>query len=397
MVVKKSPAPGAPETPGKPQTAQERLARMMKDGSAIAKLREKYDTVVQPASQVVSIVPRIITGAFPFDLAMGGGVPGGVIHHWFGPKYAGKTVTACLTAAAVQRLCTNCYQSFSETCCPAPRQGLAAFIDVEGALDLAWAKRLGVDTETLAYSKPGSGEEAADTMDIYLTGGEVDIVVLDSIAALAPRAEQNKAADEAVVGEQARIVHRMMRKSVSALNAAGNMNGGKGRRPTIIFLNQVRYKVGVMFGNPETTAGGTGPAYTASTEVRFRSPKHQKVTADTKTPEGSSALIDSPVFVEVNFTIEKNKTFAAKGIEGDFRVMQRDTLDKRLGEVYDEHHLVARAIDAGLIEGAGNSWTCLGKQFRGKGVIEQELVKDKKLKSDLRDAVIKVLTSIVGG
>lgn len=373
-----APAKGPPPPPA--ASAKDRLAAVL-SSKTLAAVQKEHGGKVQTAGTYKVAIPRVPIGALPADLAFGGiGFPLGCIWHNYGPKAAGKTTTTLLLIAAVQRTCAGCLKLYTGKCCEKPRQMLAAYVDVEGVLDLGWAAKLGVNVDEMLYSRPGSAEEAADLVDFYLSGGLVDLVVLDSVAAMVPSAELDKTASEAVVGEQARCVHRMLRKAVGVINRQGVTTG---LRPTLVCLNQPRNKVGVVFGNPETTAGGNGPPLMASIEVKFLSSAHTKAPGDDN---------GKPLYVTIRFRIEKNKTASGKGIEVEYRVMQRDTETKKEGDIYDEHTLIERAIDAGLLEGSGSSWNLMGKNYRGKSIIELELQKDLDLREQLRGAIYRVLS-----
>jgi recombination protein RecA len=356
---------------------KERMAKVL-SGEGMKALVKEHQTVMAPASTFKAAIPRIPMDIVSLDLGLGGGMPAGVMHHWFGNKASGKTLTLLLMIAKAQKLCSNCYQPHSESCCKEPRPMVCGFIDVEGALDFLWAKLLGVDMDALLYSRPNVGEEAADTLEALLDSGEVDLIGVDSLAALIPASEKGKAAGDADPASQARLVHRMMRKATSYLNEAGNRTG---RRPTVIFLNQNRMKVGVVFGNPETQAGGSGPGYAASLELKFKTPKYLE---DANDPSGK------PIYVTINWAVEKFKLGVGKA-EGEYRVMQRATDTMRKGEVMDHHLLIDLGVRAGLIEGSGSSWDCMGINYRGKSAIELKAMQDPALAAALRAAVLQVM------
>ena len=175
-------------------------------------------------------VEGISTGALSLDLALGGkGLPRGRIIELFGPESSGKTTIALHAVAQAQR------------------EGVAAFIDAEHALDPSWCKRLGVDIEALLVSQPGSAEEALQIAEMLVLSNAVDVIVIDSVAALVPRAEIEGEIGDSFVGVQARLMSQALRK----------LTGGVSRsKCVLIFINQIREKIGVMFGSPETTPGG---------------------------------------------------------------------------------------------------------------------------------------------
>jgi len=190
-------------------------------------------------------VEGVSTGALSLDLALGGkGLPRGRIVELFGPESSGKTTIALHAVAQAQR-----------------NGGVAAFIDVEHALDPAWCKRLGVDIEALLVSQPGSAEEALQIAEMLVLSNAVDIIVIDSVAALVPRAEIEGEIGDTFVGVQARLMSQALRK----------LTGGVSRsKCVLIFINQIREKIGVMFGSPETTPGGRALKFYSSCRIDVR-------------------------------------------------------------------------------------------------------------------------------
>jgi len=190
-------------------------------------------------------IESISTGALSLDLALGGrGVPRGRIIELFGPESSGKTTIALHIVAEAQRA-----------------GGVAAFIDAEHALDPGWAKRLGVQTDSLLVSQPSSGEEALQITEMLVKSNAVDCIVVDSVAALVPKAELEGDMGDSHVGLQARLMSQALRKLTGVLSRS---------KTVLIFINQIRQKIGVMFGNPETTTGGLGLKFYSSCRVDIR-------------------------------------------------------------------------------------------------------------------------------
>ncbi len=190
-------------------------------------------------------VEAISTGALNLDIALGiGGIPRGRIVEIYGPESSGKTTLALHAVAEAQKL-----------------GGEAAFIDAEHALDPAYAKKIGVDVDNLIVSQPDTGEQALEIAEALIRSGAIDIVVVDSVAALVPKAEIDGDMGDAHVGLQARLMSQALRKLAGTINKTNAI---------IIFINQLREKVGVMFGNPETTAGGRALKYYASVRMDIR-------------------------------------------------------------------------------------------------------------------------------
>ncbi len=190
-------------------------------------------------------IPGISTGALSLDLALGGrGIPRGRIIEIFGPESSGKTTLALTVAANAQKA-----------------GGVAAFIDAEHALDPSWAKRIGVNIDEMLVSQPDTGEQALEICELLVRSNAVDIIVIDSVAALIPRAEIEGEMGEAQVGLQARLMSQAMRKLTGVI-ARSNC--------TVIFINQIREKIGVMFGSPETTPGGRALKFYSSVRIDIR-------------------------------------------------------------------------------------------------------------------------------
>ena len=190
-------------------------------------------------------VAGISTGCLSLDMAMGGqGVPSGRVVEIFGPESGGKTTLALHVVAQAQR-----------------RGGIAAFIDAEHALDPTWAKKLGVELETLLVSQPGCGEEALHIAEMLIRSNAVDVIVIDSVAALVPRKELEGEIGDAHVGLQARLMSQSLRKLTGAIAKS---------KTAVIFINQIREKIGVMFGNPETTPGGRALKFYSSCRLDVR-------------------------------------------------------------------------------------------------------------------------------
>ena len=191
---------------------------------------------------VVEVIP---TGAIALDIALGvGGIPRGRVAEIYGPESSGKTTVALHVIAEAQKL-----------------GGVAAFIDAEHALDAAYAKRLGVDIDNLLVSQPDTGEQALEITEALVRSGAVDVVVVDSVAALVPRSEIEGEMGDSHVGLQARLMSQALRKLTGAISKSNT---------SVVFINQIREKVGVMFGNPETTPGGRALKFYASVRLEVR-------------------------------------------------------------------------------------------------------------------------------
>ena len=275
----------------------------------------------EAANQKVSVVS---SGSLALDIALGaGGYPKGRIVEIYGPESSGKTTVALHAVAAVQK-----------------EGGIAAFIDAENALDPEYAKALGVNIDELLLSQPDYGEQGLQIAEKLITSGAVDLVVIDSVAALVPKAEIDGEIGDSSVGLQARMMSQAMRK------LAGHINKTK---TTAIFINQLREKVGVMFGNPETTPGGRALKFYASVRLDVRGNTQIKGTGDQK---------DTNVGKETKIKVVKNKV-APPFKEAMVEIMYGEGIS-RTGE------LVKIATDLDIIQKAG-AWYSYNGEKIGQG------------------------------
>ncbi|MBC7353043.1 MAG: recombinase RecA [Thermogutta sp.] len=215
--------------------------------SAVQQIEKQFgEGAIMPLGATkTEVIEGIPTGSLSLDLALGGqGIPRGRIIEIFGPESSGKTTLALHVIAQAQK-----------------RGGIAAFIDAEHALDPAWAKRLGVDLENLLVSQPSSGEEAMHIAEMLIRSNAVDVIVIDSVAALVPQKELEGEIGDSHVGLQARLMSQSLRKLTGAIAKA---------KTAVIFINQIREKIGVMFGSPETTPGGRALKFYASCRIDVR-------------------------------------------------------------------------------------------------------------------------------
>ncbi len=215
--------------------------------TAITQIERSYGkgSIMRMGSDVVQRIEFISTGAVNLDAAIGiGGVPRGRISEIYGPESSGKTTLCLHVIANAQRA-----------------GGIAAFVDAEHALDVAYARKLGVDVDNLLVSQPDTGEQALDIAEVLIRSNAVDVVVIDSVAALVPRAEIEGEMGDSHVGLQARLMSQALRKITGAVNRS---------HTSVIFTNQIREKIGVMFGSPETTSGGRALKFYASVRLDIR-------------------------------------------------------------------------------------------------------------------------------
>ncbi|MBY0523834.1 MAG: recombinase RecA [Gemmataceae bacterium] len=277
-------------------------------------------SIMQLGESTALDVQGIPTGALSLDIALGGrGLPRGRIIEIFGPESSGKTTVALHAVASAQR-----------------GGGVAAFIDAEHALDPAWAKRLGVDLESLLISQPPNAEEALQIAEMLVKSNAVDIIVIDSVAALVPRAEVDGEIGDSHMGLQARLMSQALRKLNPAISKT---------RTCIIFINQLRQKIGVMFGNPETTSGGLALKFYSSVRLDIR-----KVTGikDGEETVGS----------RIKVRVVKNK------IAPPFRLAEFDLMHDR--GISREGDLIDLAIEDKIVDKSG-AWINYGEIRLGQG------------------------------
>jgi recombination protein RecA len=213
----------------------------------MAQIEKQYGqgSIMQMDEHSYAKIEGISTGSLSLDIALGGaGIPRGRITELFGPESSGKTTLALHAVAEAQKA-----------------GGIAAFIDAEHALDTTWAKRLGVDVSSLLVSQPDTGEQALDIAQMLIASNSVDIIVVDSVAALTPKAEIEGEMGDTHVGLQARLMSQAMRKLTAIISKS---------KTALIFINQIRMKIGVMFGNPETTPGGKALKFYSSVRIDLR-------------------------------------------------------------------------------------------------------------------------------
>ena len=214
---------------------------------AVGQIEKQFGkgAIMRLGQGAIAAIPRISTGSISIDNALGiGGVPRGRVVEIFGPEASGKTTLALQVIAQAQR-----------------GGGTAAFVDAEHALDPTYASKLGVDLDNLLVSQPDNGEQALEIVEVLVRSGGADVVVVDSVAALVPRAEIDGEMGDAQVGLQARLMSQALRKLTAVVSKS---------RTCLIFINQLRVKIGVMFGNPETTTGGRALKFYASVRIDIR-------------------------------------------------------------------------------------------------------------------------------
>lgn len=314
--------------------------------TTLDKLDKTYGkgTVMRLSDQAVMEVPIISTGSLGLDIALGiGGLPRGRVVEIYGPESSGKTTLTMHAIAEAQKA-----------------GGLAAFIDAEHAFDKAYAEKLGIDTKNLLISQPDNGEQALEIAEHLISSGAIDIIVIDSVAALVPRAEIEGEMGDSKMGLQARLMSQALRKLTGTINKTGCC---------CIFINQLREKIGVMFGSPETTTGGNALKFYASVRLDIRRIGQIK--------EGADSILGNRTRVKV----VKNKMAPPFKVV-EFDIMYGEGISK-VGEVLD------LAVELEIVKKSG-SWFSYGETRLGQGRDSvRDLLKDNQELMDELEVKIK--------
>jgi recombination protein RecA len=329
----------------RPQNAEKLKALQL----TLDKIEKSYGkgTIMKLGDSAVVPVDTISTGSLTLDMALGtGGLPRGRVVEIYGPESSGKTTLAIHAIAEAQK-----------------SGGIAAFIDAENAFDSSYAKKLGVDVENLLVSQPDNGEQALEITENLIRSGAIDIIVIDSVAALTPKSEIEGEMGESKMGLQARLMSQALRKLTGTINKTGCC---------CIFINQLREKIGVMFGNPETTTGGNALKFYASVRLDIRRTSQIK--------EGES-IIGNRTRVKV----VKNK-LAPPFRQAEFDIIYGQGISKT-GEIID------LAVDNGILKKSG-SWFSYGETKLGQGrdAVKQLLLDNPELSEELENKIKDALT-----
>ncbi|MGC8594973.1 MAG: recombinase RecA [Candidatus Kryptoniota bacterium] len=312
--------------------------------TALAQIEKDYGkgTIMKMGEGPILKIDAISTGSISLDWALGiGGIPRGRITEIFGPESSGKTTLCLSTIAEAQKL-----------------GGVAAFIDAEHALDLNYARRIGVDTNNLLLSQPEFGEQALDIVETLVRSNAIDIVVIDSVAALTPRAEIEGDMGDAQMGAQARLMSQALRKLTSAINKSNTC---------VIFTNQLRSKIGVFYGSPETTTGGNALKFYAAVRLDIRKRDHIK--------EGQE-IVGNRVRVKV----VKNKV-APPFKEVEFDIGYNEGIS-RIGDLLD------MAVEKEIVEKSGTWFSYRNERLgQGREAAKKYFQENPKLLDELENEV----------
>ncbi|MBK7520600.1 MAG: recombinase RecA [Gammaproteobacteria bacterium] len=319
--------------------------------AALAQIERQFGkgTVMRMGDRQHVAIPAVSTGSLGLDIALGvGGLPRGRVVEIYGPESSGKTTLTLSVIAECQKM-----------------GGTAAFIDAEHALDPGYAEKLGVNVDDMIVSQPDTGEQALEVVDMLVRSGAVDIVVIDSVAALTPRAEIEGEMGDTHVGLQARLMSQALRK------ITGNI---KRTNTLVIFINQIRMKIGVMFGSPETTTGGNALKFYSSVRLDIRR-------------IGSVKEGDEVIGSETRVKVVKNK------VAPPFRQAEFDILYGR--GIYRMGEVIELGVKLGLIEKSGAWYSCKGERIgQGKANAARYLSDNPELAATLEGEIRALALSV---
>lgn len=310
---------------------------------AISSIEKTYGkgSIMKLGDGVISNIESIPTGALSLDFALGiGGIPRGRVTEIYGPESSGKTTLCLHIIAEAQK-----------------RGGLAAFIDAEHAMDVNYAKKLGVDTPNLLLSQPDFGEQALEITDTLVRSNALDVIVIDSVAALVPRSEIEGEMGDATMAVQARLMSQALRKLTGAISKS---------KTAVVFINQLRSKIGIVFGNPETTTGGNALKFYASLRLDIRRIAAIKDGTDVIGNRTKVKIVKSkvaPPFKEVEFDILYNEGISKSG------------------------DLIDMAVNMGIIKKSGAWFTFEEDRYQGREQFRQKLIENPEMYSKVEKEV----------
>lgn len=391
---------------------------MKKEESILEKLNKKAPGLLLRASSSAALhIPRLPIGIFSLDAATGGGIPLGRVTGIFGKKSSGKTVVALKIVASAQKFCRKHWRRMIPTdkrllrclacgfldnaegdCPDCHAAGFSSklvdrgdflyicpeckkynpmrtvWMDLEGAWSNEWAQKQGVNCHYVFLSRPEYAEQAIDVSDAVLRDGDFDFLVIDTLAHMVPMAEIEESVEKWQQGLQARLINKMLRKLISAINHPGLE---KLQRPTILMLNQIRFKIGVFYGDPEVKPGGEGQNFATSMDIKLWSGKYEKDEAG------------NTLSMVTNFRVVKNKCSAPMH-EGNFRLWLTENNNRKIGDTEETEVVIGIAFEKGLFGNSREGWNIFGESAKTKEEIVQRLISDSALFEKTRNSLLSM-------
>lgn len=362
-------------------------------------------TVILASDNDSMDIARWSTGIMCLDHVLGGGrseetgrmtygLPRGFFTSFYGGESDGKTTTALITAGAVQKSCRFCSTRITKKngcACGQNVPCVVAWWDAEGCFDRDWAQRMGIDLRALHLIRTKTAEDGVDITRILLDSGEIDLLVIDSIACLTPKAEMVEAMDKAMMGTAARLVNRAIRIWTGLLNKPERSYN---QQPAIIMINQIRMKLGVMWGSPETRPGGRGQFYAEGIALRFGKGKYHFLNDDgSKEIAMSNAQDDdAPAWRDIKFTSTKNKTGTAPRLSGIYHLHLDDRTwlehDYRRGDRSEIEPLWGYGVKRGVIVKDGRLWRCGKLSSTTRDGLKQKLSGSPRARGRLKREIL---------
>lgn len=327
--------------------------------------KEKGEGMIVRANEIPD-VQRIPTGLFEFDFGTGGGFPMGRLAIIYGPESSGKTNLCMCAVARMQKMRPD------QTC---------IWVDLEGTFDPKWATKFGIDCDTLMVVKPGYGEEAADLIDALIQADDVSLMVIDSIAVLTSAAEVENSTEKANVGREALLVKRICNKLAMAFSRENR----RGHFPTVFFVNQTRFKIGVVYGDPETMPGGNTMKFMSSLTVRLYG--KNKVVKELH-PE-------LPAFKDTNLVVKKSK-IPIKQVTFTYDMAMQPVGGLKVGETHSFSVVDGHLRSFGFLgkKEKGIGWVCLHEEYPTLSAIEDRYMDDLDFRHKLQGIVIKQFADV---
>jgi len=351
----------------------------------LKEINKKYGQgTIRTANEFVKLI-RVPTSIFSLDAEIGGGIPKGRICIFTGNAGAGKTTVAKKAIVQFQNTCKSCLSLLDRCSCGEKLPHKAVLVDTEGSFDPLWFTALGGNVDELLLIQPEFAEEAVDIVEALIRTGEIDLIVVDSVAMMSPSLEIDKSSEDLLVGTHARLINRMMRSIQAGMNSLGMTNECK---PAIILINQIRTNVGVMYGVTDTYPGGRGQLFASSITVKFT------VRPSELVPEGGKKKDADTAGVQIRFKVEKNKTFVPFR-SGIFTLYVANSSIASKGSFNIEEQIADYGVRYGLIEKSGAWFTfkvsiegqSIG-QLQGKEAVVNALIENPDLKWALSEHIM---------